>query len=202
VKNALWSKSPAPAGRQNESLREIVETVVFVVVLVLLLKSFIAEAFVIPTGSMADTLWGYQKVITCPQCGTENPINCSGEVDPPKGRKPQPVTHCICQNCLLPILIVNPHPDRDGRMPDPQKGNEVLDPGPNSGDRVLVVKYLYDLFPGKPNRFDVVVFKYPGDSSADQSIEEALRRNESEQFPKSGPQQNSVQMNYIKRLIG
>src|SRR5262249_51666375 len=62
--------------------------------------------------------------------------------------------------------------------------------------------YLYDLFPGKPNRFDVVVFKYPGDSSADQSIEEALRRNESEQFPKSGPQQNSVQMNYIKRLIG
>src|SRR5262245_20953036 len=99
VKNALWSKSPAPAGRQNESLREIVETVVFVVVLVLLLKSFIAEAFVIPTGSMADTLWGYQKVITCPQCGTENPINCSGEVDPPKGRKPQPVTHCICQNC-------------------------------------------------------------------------------------------------------
>src|SRR5262245_47244587 len=31
--------------------REVVETVVFVVVLVLLLKSFAAEAFVIPTGS-------------------------------------------------------------------------------------------------------------------------------------------------------
>src|SRR5262245_3362388 len=77
VKDMLWSKSPSPPARQHESLREIVETVVFVVVLVLLLKSFIAEAFVIPTGSMADTLWGYQKVIVCPQCGYEFPLNCS-----------------------------------------------------------------------------------------------------------------------------
>src|SRR5271156_3648874 len=42
---------------QKDAFREIVETVVFVVVLVLLLKAFIAEAFVIPTGSMATTLW-------------------------------------------------------------------------------------------------------------------------------------------------
>ncbi|MFM7149790.1 MAG: hypothetical protein ACKO23_08100, partial [Gemmataceae bacterium] len=53
--------------------REIIETVVFVVVLVLMLKSFVAEAFVIPTGSMAETLYGYQKMVTCPQCGVEFP---------------------------------------------------------------------------------------------------------------------------------
>src|SRR5262245_38191131 len=66
------SNGPAPAAQPpgkakqtaapKDSSREIAETVVFVVVLVLLLKTFIAEAFVIPTGSMASTLWGYQKV--------------------------------------------------------------------------------------------------------------------------------------------
>src|SRR5260370_41975520 len=47
--------APQPA----DSTREIVETVVFVVVLVLLLKSFAADPCVIPTGSRPDTLWGY-----------------------------------------------------------------------------------------------------------------------------------------------
>ena len=48
------TKSPHP----TDGTREIIETIVFVVVLVLLLKSFVAEAFVIPTGSMATTLLG------------------------------------------------------------------------------------------------------------------------------------------------
>ena len=66
------SMACAPAG----------QCVVFVVVLVLLLKSFVAEAFVIPTGSMAETLLGYQKNVTCPECNYEFPVNCSQEVDP------------------------------------------------------------------------------------------------------------------------
>src|SRR5438094_179927 len=74
----------APA-QPADSFREVVETVVFVVVLVLLLKSFAAEAFVIPTGSMAQTLWGYQKVVKCPQCEHVFPVNCSSEVDPSEG---------------------------------------------------------------------------------------------------------------------
>src|ERR1700726_1372933 len=73
-----------PAG-PKDAKREIVETVVFVVVLVLLLKTFVAEAFVIPTGSMATTLWGYQKVVDCPKCGESFPVNCSSEVDPQSG---------------------------------------------------------------------------------------------------------------------
>ena len=40
----------------RDSVREVIETIVFVTVLVLLLKCFVAEAFVIPTGSMAETL--------------------------------------------------------------------------------------------------------------------------------------------------
>src|SRR3954452_7601275 len=76
--------TPAPKPKQplvetKDSLREVVETIVFVVVLVLLLKSFAAEAFVIPTGSMAETLYGYQKLVTCPECKLEFPVNCSEE---------------------------------------------------------------------------------------------------------------------------
>src|SRR6266446_5332950 len=69
----------APALENKDSKREVVETIVFVVVLVLLLKSFVAEAFVIPTGSMATTLYGYNKKCKCPRCGTVQPINCSDE---------------------------------------------------------------------------------------------------------------------------
>src|SRR4029079_12280199 len=60
--------APPAATESKDAFREGVETVVFVVVLVLLLKTFAAEAFVIPTGSMAETLYGYQKLVKCPQC--------------------------------------------------------------------------------------------------------------------------------------
>jgi signal peptidase I len=75
---------------------------VFVVVLVLLLKAFVAEAFVIPTGSMATTLLGYHKQVTCPECGYTFPVNCSAEADPQQ-TEPQPVTGCRCPNCRLHI---------------------------------------------------------------------------------------------------
>src|SRR5215831_7249975 len=92
----------APPMEPKDGLREIVETVVFVVVLVLLLKAFVAEAFVIPTGSMAETLYGYQKLVTCPKCGYDFPVNCSCEVDPQQG-PPTPVVACTCPNCRYHI---------------------------------------------------------------------------------------------------
>jgi signal peptidase I len=83
---------------QKDSYRELIETVVFVVVLVLMLKTFLAEAFVIPTGSMADTLMGYHHKVTCVQCGYPNLVNASDEVEPQDGIK-RDVTRCKCQNC-------------------------------------------------------------------------------------------------------
>src|SRR5262249_38076517 len=65
----------------RDPAREEVETVGWVVVLVLLLKLFVTEAFVIPTGSMAETLYGYQKMVTCPKCGHEFPVNDHDEVE-------------------------------------------------------------------------------------------------------------------------
>ncbi len=68
--------------------------------------------------------------------------------------------------------------------------DEIRDPGWNSGDKVLVAKFLYDMLNRLPNRLDVVVFKFPGDA-------------QNERWPSSGPHnKNYVPLNYIKRLIG
>lgn len=91
---------PAPPRTQTsdakDGTREIVETIVFVVVLVLLLKTFLAEAFVIPTGSMATTLWGYHKNVVCEQCKYPFQVNASDEVE---RKPPQIVTEWTCPNC-------------------------------------------------------------------------------------------------------
>jgi signal peptidase I len=145
--------------------REVVETIVFVVVLVLLLKLFVTEAFVIPTGSMAETLYGYQKIVACPKCGHEFPVNSHDEVEPdPNGRMKDLVGFC-CPNCRY-----------SGRFQP--KADRTLDSPPNrTGDRVLVLKPLYHL--RKPERGDVVVFKFPQE-----------------------PQQKHTAQNYIKRAMG
>ena len=94
---------PKPPEEHRDAYREVVETIVFVVVLVLLLKTFVAEAFVIPTGSMAETLWGIQRVVECPECKYQFPVNFANQVSPQKGRPRQIVTGCTCPNCRLHI---------------------------------------------------------------------------------------------------
>ncbi|MBI1830774.1 MAG: hypothetical protein HYR84_04905 [Planctomycetes bacterium] len=83
----------------KDSFRELIETIVFVVVLVLMLKTFLAEAFVIPTGSMGNTLLGYHHKVTCRQCGWTDTFNASEEAEPKKGRGPIEVVECRCENC-------------------------------------------------------------------------------------------------------
>jgi hypothetical protein len=113
---------PATAAKAEEQeapkdgFREIVETVVFVVVLVLILKAFIAEAFVIPTGSMATTLLGYHKTVVCPECGYRFDVNCSKEVDVQEPHR-VPIVGCTCPNCRVHISL-----DRHGRPAGPGGG--------------------------------------------------------------------------------
>jgi len=133
-----------PPSRPGRNLREGAETIVFVVVLVLILKEFVAEAFVIPTGSMATTLYGNQEDVRCPQCGFEFPVNCSSERDQAQTH-PDPVAGCICPNCRFAIDF---------------RASRTL-PSCKSGDRVIVGKFLYDTHLQTPERQSVVVFKYP-----------------------------------------
>ncbi len=78
---------------------------------------------------------------------------------------------------------ISPAAHRETTWPTIPKSRGIADPGWNSGDRVLVAKFVYDLLNKIPDRLDVVVFKYPGDSN----------------FPSTGPHRNHVPMNYIKR---
>lgn len=153
-KHANEKAPPQPA--PGHAPREAIETIVFVVVLVFLLKQFVVEAFVIPTGSMAETLYGYQKIVTCAECGHEFPLNASIEVDPPPGVPKRPVEGYCCPNCRYKAVF--------GSRP----------PSTDSGDRVLVHKAIQHIHPPEPG--DVVVFKYPADPQRYYSAQNYIKR--------------------------
>ena len=50
-------------------------------ILAFLFRTFEAEAFVIPTGSMAPTLMGRHKDLKCEKCGYPYQVSASEEVD-------------------------------------------------------------------------------------------------------------------------
>ncbi len=142
--------------------RETVESIVVAFTLALLFRAFEAEAFVIPTGSMAPTLMGRHKDLACSACDATFQVGASQEWDEAAGRlRPDRIVpRARCFNCgnEMPLAVA------PGR-PDPAYPSF-------SGDRILVDKFAYDF--AEPQRWDVVVFKYPEDAKT----------------------------NYIKRLVG
>jgi hypothetical protein len=81
--------------------RETVESIVVAFALALLFRAFEAEAFVIPTGSMAPTLMGRHKDLACPACGATFQVGASQEWDEAAGRlRPDRlVPAATCFNC-------------------------------------------------------------------------------------------------------
>ena len=65
--------------KPKETMRDFVEQIVVAVILAVLIRGYDAEAFVIPTGSMAPTLMGRHKEVTCPECGFVYAINASDD---------------------------------------------------------------------------------------------------------------------------
>jgi signal peptidase I len=100
-------------------------------------KQYVTEAFVIPTGSMADSLWGYHKTVRCPKCGHTFAINASMEVEAPH----LTVRRCQCPNCRYVLDFAD---DR-------------TNPALQGGDRILVAKLGYGQFQRQQN----VVFGFP-----------------------------------------
>ncbi|SMP62165.1 signal peptidase I [Neorhodopirellula lusitana] len=122
--------------------RETMEAFVVAFVLALLFRAFIAEAFVIPTGSMAPALMGAHKDVFCDQCGQQFPIGASLEFRSPDVE--QVVVGGVCPNCrhINSLDIANTPDDTTF-----------------SGDRILVSKFAYAI--SDPDRWDVIVFKVP-----------------------------------------
>lgn len=139
----------SPSGGQSkpakpphtDTARDHFESVLFALVLALLFRTFEAEAFVIPTGSMAPTLYGRNKESNCTHCGNPIVIGASDELNAEAGLlyEDARIEKAICPNC--------------------RGVNEVREALAFNGDRILVNKFPYEL--GNPARWDVFVFKYP-----------------------------------------
>ncbi|MDZ7617761.1 MAG: signal peptidase I, partial [Patescibacteria group bacterium] len=132
------------------AIRETVESVVIAFVLAFLFRTFEAEAFVIPTGSMAPTLMGRHKDFECPICGHWYQVSASEEVDQETNQSTgYQVGAGTCPMCRYTA---------DLRRTNPQGRSYPA----YSGDRILVGKFAYQF--SEPNRWDVAVFKYPGNA--------------------------------------
>jgi signal peptidase I len=185
---AVSSPSHHPS---SHAIRETIESIVIAFVLAVLFRTFEAEAFVIPTGSMAPTLMGAHKDVDCLKCGHRFRVNASEEdgeeaaammaqlrqpgmnpMNRERLRFELSTTDCLagmCPNCRY----VNPmRPDLPIDQAELVDAGNVQTQKKYNGDRILVNKYVYTV--SDPQRWDVVVFKFPG----------------------------NAQMNYIKRLVG
>ena len=65
----------------SRGVRETIEAIAIAFALAFLFKTFEAEAFVIPTGSMAPTLMGRHKDVVCPKCAYRYSASASEEAD-------------------------------------------------------------------------------------------------------------------------
>ncbi len=123
--------------------QENLEAVVVAVILALIIRHFVMEAFVIPTGSMAPTLLGDHFKVECKNCRYGFTV-AKREGD----NFPEHVEY-RCPLCGFDA----PENQADFRYPDVSGGNKIL-----------VNKFLYHFSP--PERWNVIVFKYPKDPLA------------------------------------
>jgi signal peptidase I len=137
-------------------LYEILGTL-YTVGFVFAVGSMLLSGYVIPTGNMAETLLGYHKDVSCPTCGHEFAINCSGEGDPSEGR-PMPTFACVCPNCRQRIHFPNAPASFETANPDSVR---IAEPALQRGDRFLAGRGLLGADRIVPQRFEVVVFEYP-----------------------------------------
>ena len=135
--------------------RETIESVIIAFVLAFLFRTFEAEAFVIPTGSMAPTLMGKHKDIECPMCHYRYQVSASDHPnrdhmnrDRSEGEVAARLYGATCPMCRF--------------TPDLAPNNPQLYPT-YDGDRILVAKFPYEV--ANPKRWDVIVFKYPDDAT-------------------------------------
>jgi signal peptidase I len=125
---------------ERDSFLETVESFVVAFILAFVFRAYVVEAFVIPTGSMAPRLNGQHLEYVCPECGYHYNVGLDELQD---GRTPPSLdARPVCPQCFFAQ-------DRTAQI--------------DYGDRILVLKYFYHFFP--PQRWDVIVFKYPKDPS-------------------------------------
>jgi signal peptidase I len=134
------SPKPTPDAPATEDplagvVRQTVDLMVVLCFGVLLFRTFSAEAYVVPTGSMAPTLLGHHRELVCPNCAFPFDVGVDDQGPPARA---------VCPNCGSQDFEAQPAVARNG-------------------DRVLVQKFLFDFRP--PERWEAAVFLYPADPS-------------------------------------
>lgn len=114
-------------------VRQTSDFLVMLAISILIFRTFAAEAYVVPTGSMAPTLLGLHKDIVCTNCGLRFALGMDEQ-----GRSGRPV----CPNC---------------GQDDLRSATSVE----CNGDRLLVQKFLFDF--RAPRRWEVAVFQSPNE---------------------------------------
>ncbi|MBN2021221.1 MAG: signal peptidase I [Pirellulales bacterium] len=141
--------TPTPGARAQAITRELVEMIVTAFVLAFLFRTFEAEAFVIPTGSMATTLMGRHKDVECPMCHYPYQVSASEEVNSETGAPAR-------DEDGYPIKVT------DGTCPMCHYEMRLAQEDSYNGDRILVNKFAYQF--SDPERFDVAVFHCPDEA--------------------------------------
>jgi signal peptidase I len=132
----------------DANYKDTIESILIAFILAFIFRAFVVEAYVIPTGSMAPTLYGAHMRFKCPDCGyafdagVQGRRNAAGD-DLDIASDASPAIDFHCPNCGY-AMATDRQPVR-------------------FGDRILVLKYLY-LFQ-KPVPGDVVVFKSPNEDN-------------------------------------
>lgn len=122
-------------------VRETIESIIVAVVLALMFRAYEAEAFIIPTGSMAPSLQGQHMDLECGNCKLRYRSGATAESS--TSQSPDQVESTFCPICMYQTTM----------------DAKVADHVSNNGDRILVNKFIYDF--GDPERYDVIVFKNP-----------------------------------------
>ncbi len=173
------------------AVRETIESIVVAFVLAFLFRTFEAEAFVIPTGSMSPALQGRHKDVDCDQCGYRFRTTASTEESDLVLRWQQELWNprlsldqrshlrnmirsqdIVAGDCPMCRYTMPFRKDIPMAVQEYVDLDQIEEQPSYPGDRILVNKYGFDM--SDPERWDVVVFKFPGNGS----------------------------MNYIKRLVG
>jgi signal peptidase I len=139
--------------------RNLLEMTVLLLITVLFVRSFLVEAYIVPTGSMAPALAGHHKLAVCPCCGAPVRVGHRGNYlgDPATAEDREAdrnYRRACCVHCGWDEL-------------DLDHVAECL------GDRLLVHKHIYEF--RNPERWEMVVFRNP-DPRADPSADTLIKR--------------------------
>lgn len=134
-------------------VRQVSESVIVLTVAVLAFRMFVAEGYLISTGSMAPSLLGYHKQVECPACHYRFASGVLVDEDETEHTASNAQAQdlqgdlvesgkSVCPNCGLNHIPTASIPR-------------------NEGDQLMVHKHAYQF--RDPRRWEVVVFKNPSD---------------------------------------